>query len=190
MFRKISNNQKTEAKDESVRQEARQAEEQNSIQPMGNEAANAELMDQMLNEMNAGSGPCPDKYAELNEEIIPDNSGIRIPPVPDKLNDSDYLNNSHNIVNEDWLESSGKGGRGSRASEKSNLISNEIGSSSDDEDSDHIISTSSKKKDKKSKRKPDQKDAENALEIAENILKDVPAKKAPVFKAEFDPLST
>ena len=132
MFRKISNNQKTEAKDESVRQEARQAEELNSIQPMGNEAANAELMDQMLNEINTGRG----------------------------------------------------------ASEKSNLISNEIGSSSDDEDSDHIISTSSKKKEKKSKKKPDQKDAENALEIAEDILKDAPAKKVPEFKAEFDPLST
>ena len=132
MFRKINNNQKAEAKDESVRQEAQLEEDQNSIQPMGNEAANAELMDQMLNEINTGRG----------------------------------------------------------ASEKSNLISNEIGSSSDDEDSDHISSTSSEKKEKKSKRKPDQKDAENALEIAENILKDVPAKKAPVFKAEFDPLST
>lgn len=118
MFRKINNNQNAEAKDESVRQEAQLAEEPNSIQPIGNEAANAELIDQMLNEINTGSGRGPDKYADLKEEIIPDSSGIRIPHAPDKLNDSDYLNNSHNIVNEDWLESSGKGGRGSGASEK------------------------------------------------------------------------
>lgn len=127
------------------------AEEQNSIQPIGNEAANAELMDQILNEINTGSGPGPDAYANLKEEIIPDNSGIQIHPEPDKPDDSDYLNNSHNIVNEDWLESIGKGGRG--ASEKNSLTGNEIGSSSDDEDPDHIISTSSKKKEKKSKKK-------------------------------------
>ncbi len=190
MFQKINDNQKAEAKDESVRQEAQLEDGRNSIQPIGNEAANAELMDQMLNEINTGSNPDHDGYAGPEEEIIPNSIGKQIHPASDKLNDSDYLNSSHNIINEDWLESVGMGGRGSHASEKNNLIGKEIGSSSDDEDSDHIISTSSKKKEKKSKKKPDQKDAEKALEIAENILEDAPAKKAPVFRAEFDPLST
>lgn len=192
MYRKINNNQKPEAKDKSVRQEAQLEGEQNSIQTMGNEAMNAELMNQMLKEMNAGSNPDPDEYEDREKEIIPfirGNRGRQIPDGTDKLNDSDYLNSSHNIVNEDWLEHIGKAG-GNASANKNNLISNEISESSDDEDSDHFISTSPKKEEKKSKKKPDQKDAKIALEIAENILEDAPDKEALKLKDEFDPLPT
>ncbi len=55
MFRQASStqirNRRPEAGDENVRAEA-QAEEKNSLQPMGNEAANTELLDQMLKEAN------------------------------------------------------------------------------------------------------------------------------------------
>lgn len=150
MFRKINNNQQSQTKDEKVRQEAKLEGELNSVQPMGNEAANDELM---------------------------------------KLNDSDYLNSSHNIVNEDWLERISRK-NGKAGTDLDNRINNELDEISDDEDSDHIISTSSKPKVKKNKKKPDQKDAELALEIAEDILEDAPKKKAPKLKEEFDPLST
>ena len=81
MFPRTENTQKKQqpiAKDESVRKENQLEEDQKSVQPMGNEAANVELMNQMLREANDDN--------ELD------------------LSDSMYLNSSHNIVNEEWLD--------------------------------------------------------------------------------------
>lgn len=55
MFPRTESTQKKQqpiAKDESVRKENQLEEDQNSVQPMGNEAANVELMNQMLREAN------------------------------------------------------------------------------------------------------------------------------------------
>ena len=74
MFRKINNNQQSEPKDENVRQEAQLEGGLNSIQPMGNEAMNVELLNQMLKEANADNNLDLDEYEDQKEEIIPHGS--------------------------------------------------------------------------------------------------------------------
>ena len=132
MYPRINNAQKKqqpEAKDENVRQEVQQEEDLKSVQPMGNEAANIQLMNQMLRDANADNMLDLSGYEGLEEEIVPyeGNKGSIIgggENLPDNinnnpkqagkpleesdssidLNNSMYLNNSHNIVNEDWLD--------------------------------------------------------------------------------------
>ena len=74
MYRQINHNsrkQQPEAKDESVRQEIQQEEDLKSVQPMGNEAANIQLMNQMLREANADNMLDLSGYEDQEEEIVP-----------------------------------------------------------------------------------------------------------------------
>ena len=75
MFRRLHNDQTKDqqpvAKDENVRKEAQLEEDQESVQPMGNEAANVELMNKMLREANADNELDLSGYEGLEEEIIP-----------------------------------------------------------------------------------------------------------------------
>ena len=48
----LKNKQQPVAKDENVRKEAQAEEDVKTVQPMGNEAANVELMEQMLKDAN------------------------------------------------------------------------------------------------------------------------------------------
>ena len=84
MFQNQKENKQQEPKDKNVKKEA-QLENQNEIQPMGNEAAVKEFMDQVLKEAVSKSKPVRNPYEE---------------PGADDPNNSMYLNSSHNIVNE------------------------------------------------------------------------------------------
>lgn len=129
MLPRINNEPKKEqqpqAKDEHVRNEA-QEEEQKSVQPMGNEAMNALMLNQMLKAANAQTGE--DFLAGLEEDeklnesirsssnenniILNSNNNVNnninnrndSEPEADDLDNSMYLNSSHNIVNDNWLE--------------------------------------------------------------------------------------
>ena len=93
MFRK-QNDQQQEPKDESVRQEA-QLEEQNSIQPMGNEAMNAVLMNQMLREAN------DDNMLDVDENIG-EGSGDNIirNDGPDNIINENHINDIIRLNND------------------------------------------------------------------------------------------
>ena len=105
MFPKIDsspNKQKPQPKDENVREEA-QLEENNSVQPMGNEAANIALMNQMLKEANADNELDLGEYIDQDQIIGPGNNEGNAhleQPGADDPNNSMYLNSSHNIVND------------------------------------------------------------------------------------------
>ena len=176
MFRRLHNEQTKDqqpvAKDENVRKEAQLEEDQESVQPMGNEAANVELMNKMLREANADNELDLSGYEGLEEEIIPYNKQDDKPLDKSEenidLNNSMYLNSSHNIVNENWLERV-----------KSSKEKNKPGSAPKEQE---------KKSDVKN---PPQEDVKAALEIAEEIVKDQPAQEAPNNEEEdFPPLST
>ena len=191
MYPQIDNakkKQQPEAKDESVRQEVQQEEDLKSVQPMGNEAANNQLMNQPLSDANSDNILNLSSYENLEKEI---NKGSIIgknpsldkisnkPQQADKqldesdssidLNNSMYQNNSHNIVNENWLENVNK--------EKKN-----------------------KKSQKPEKEKnPDQEDVKDIFEIAEEVVQDKIKQKDPALepkkvsepeKDKFQPLST
>ena len=104
MFGKIDkdqNNQQPAAKDDNVRQEARLEEQ--GVQPMGNEAVNVELMNQMLREANADNMLDIPGYEDMKEEAVPNNDNPRKileEPGADDPNNSMYLDSSHNIVND------------------------------------------------------------------------------------------
>ena len=194
MYPQISHNsrkQQPEAKDESVRQEVQQEENLKSVQPMGNEAANIQFMNQMLRDANADNMLDLSEYADQETVIVPFEEKVssKKPAIPDKisnnpkqvgkpldesdssidLNNSMYLNSSHNIVNEDWLDRV--------KSEKKN-----------------------KKAQKPEKEKnPDQEDVKEIFEIAEEVVQDEIKQKGPAKesekvsepkKDEFEPLST
>ena len=171
MFPKADNPQekKPVAKDENVRKEAELEEGLNSSHPAGNEAANVELMDQMLKDANN------DNILDLSDEIpnyeIPGgigsgkNSSI-MEPGADDPNNSMYLNSSHNIVNDN------------------NIIRNDTGSDISDASDLNIISTSSKPKAKK--KKPSKEDEKKALNMAEKIVQG----QKPQNDDDFAPLST
>ncbi len=159
MYPRVSNTQKKQqpvSKDESVRKEAQLEEDQKSVQPMGNEAANIELMNQMLREANADNELDLSGYEGLNQ------SSGNI-----DLNNSMYLNSSHNIVNEDWLDQV-----------KSGKEKKEPGSDPKE---------SEKKKDVKN---PPQEDMKAALEIAEDLVQEQAPQQAPKEEKDFSPLST
>ncbi len=101
MFKKQNDNQQ-EPKDENVRKEG-QLEEQDAIQPMGNEAMTVELMNQMLREANADNMLDLDEYEDREEVVVPFNNDVRNiikEPGADDPNNSMYLDSSHNIVND------------------------------------------------------------------------------------------
>ena len=74
MYPQINHNsrkQQPEAKDENVRQEVQQEEDLKSVQPMGNEAANIQLMNQMLRDANTDNMLDLSGYEDQEEEIVP-----------------------------------------------------------------------------------------------------------------------
>ena len=176
MFPRTENNQKKQqpiAKDENVRKENQLEEDLKSVQPMGNEAANVELMNQMLREANADNELDLNEYMGSEEERIfsgkQANKSLDDSEDSIDLNDSMYLNSSHNIVNEDWLERV-KAEKGKKRKAPEN----------------------EKKKDVKN---PPQEDVKAALEIAEDVVKDqapqqAPKEPAPKEEEGFPELST
>ena len=175
MFPRTESTQKKQqpiAKDESVRKENQLEEDQNSVQPMGNEAANVELMNQMLREANDDNELDLSGYEDQEVVEVPYNGGDRGSGAND-LNNSMYLNSSHNIVNDEWLDRV-----------KSGKEKNVPGIAPKEPE---------KKKDEKH---PPQEDVKAALDIAEEIVKDQP-QQAPKKEEEeeeeeedFPPLST
>ena len=105
MFPKVNNSsekKQPQAKDPNVRADA-QLEENNSVQPMGNEAANIALMNQMLKEANADNELDLGEYIDQDQIIGPGNNEGNAHlehPGADDPNNSMYLNSSHNIVND------------------------------------------------------------------------------------------
>ncbi len=105
MLPKINNDQKNQqpqAKDPNVREDAR-LDDLNVIQPMGNEAANIALMNQMLKEANADNELDLADYEGQEESVVPYNGSERNiigEPGADDPNNSMYLDSSHNIVND------------------------------------------------------------------------------------------
>ena len=101
MFPRTESTQKKQqpiAKDESVRKENQLEEDQNSVQPMGNEAANVELMNQMLREANDDNELDLSGYEDQEVVEVPFNGGNRGPEGGSgaiDLNNSMYLNSSH-----------------------------------------------------------------------------------------------
>ena len=101
MFGKTGKEQKNEqsaAKDEHVLKESQQ-----DLQPMGNEAANVDHYTNMLREANA------DNMLDISDEIIQEVENPNLlknvkdlikHPGADDLNNSMYLESSHNIVND------------------------------------------------------------------------------------------
>lgn len=88
--------------DENIREEARQ-EEANPVQPMGNEAANIELMNRRLKEANEDNMLDLSGYEDQEEVVVPYNNNannIIKAPGADDPNNSMYLDSSHNIVND------------------------------------------------------------------------------------------
>lgn len=174
MFPRTESTQKKQqpiAKDESVRKENQLEEDQNSVQPMGNEAANVELMNQMLREANDDNELDLSGYEDQEVVEVPFNGGNRGPEGGSgaiDLNNSMYLNSSHNIVNDEWLDRV-----------KSGKEKNVPGIAPKEPE---------KKKDEKH---PPQEDVKAALDIAEEIVKDQP-QQAPKKEEEedFPPLST
>ena len=102
MFGKTGKEQKNEqsaAKDPNVLKEGQQQD----IQPMGNEAANVDHYTNMLREANA------DNMLDISDEIIQEVENPNLlknvkdlikHPGADDLNNSMYLESSHNIVND------------------------------------------------------------------------------------------
>ena len=93
MYPQINHNsrkQQPEAKDESVRQEIQQEEDLKSVQPMGNEAANIQLMNQMLREANADNMLDLSEYADQETVIVPFEEKVssKKPAIPDKISNN------------------------------------------------------------------------------------------------------
>ena len=159
MYPRVSNTPKKQqpvSGDENVRKEAQLEESQKSVQPMGNEAANIELMNQMLREANADNELDLSGYEGLNQS----RGNI-------DLNNSMYLNSSHNIVNEDWLD--------------------QVKSGKEKKEPGSVPKESEKKKDVKN---PPQEDMKAALEIAEDLVQEQAPQQAPKEEEDFSPLST
>ncbi len=111
MFGRIDQNKKQDPqpKDSSVQQEAQLEEDSKSLQSMGNEAANINLMNQinqmnqMLREANADNELDFSEYDNQEEVIVPFNKNVHDvikDPGADDPNNSMYLESSHNIVND------------------------------------------------------------------------------------------
>ena len=167
MFPRTESTQKKQqpiAKDESVRKENQLEEDQNSVQPMGNEAANVELMNQMLREANEDNELDLSGYEDQEVVEVPYNGGDRGSgdgSGANDLNNSMYLNSSHNIVNEEWLD------RVKSGKEK------------------NVPGVAPKEPEKKKDEKhPPQEDVKAALDIAEEIVKDQPQQQAPKKEEE------
>ena len=105
MFGNIEKNQKNQQsapKDGNVLKEA-QLDQKNSIQPMGNEAANVEFYTNMLREANADNMLDLAEYIDpkdVNIDNIKDKPNPLALPGADDPNNSMYLDSSHNIVND------------------------------------------------------------------------------------------
>ena len=107
MFQRTNNtlnqnkSQEPVPQDENVREEALQ--EANSIQPMGNEAANVEFYTNMLREANKDNMLDLSGYEDQEKVIVPYNNNdhnLIMQPGADDPNNSMYLESSHNIVND------------------------------------------------------------------------------------------
>ena len=137
-------NQKPVPKDANVRKNAEFEEDQKSVQPMGNEAANAGLMDEILNEEVNHLNISDENIENFRER--PDNGKKRkLKPenlLMNYLSSDNELDNSHNInnINNDNFI-------------RDNEIRNDDSSSEDEEDLLNINTDppKEKKKDKKKK---------------------------------------
>ena len=137
--------QQPEAGDKNVREEARLEQNLNSIQPMGNEAANTGYLNQKPQGANENNILDLTEFVDQEEDFVPRGGRKQDPFIDseaDDPNNSMYLNSSHNIVNENNMVPRNNISRG-----RLNLISNE----SDSEDSESIIRISNKKSDKQKK---------------------------------------
>jgi len=165
--------------DKNVQKEAELEEDRKSVQPMGNEAANAELLNEILNE------PEVKNRLEISDENIENfrerpNTGKKKNLNPDKLlrnhlssgDDGDNIYNINNINNENNIEKEFFFG--------GNEIRNDDSSSEGEEDLLNINTDPPKEKKKKGKKKPDKEDAKAAIEIAEEIVEDDPDQFPPI----------
>ena len=177
MFGRSNNiqNQKKQpvSKDENVRKEAELEEDQKFVQPMGNEAANTELMNEILNEADNRLNISDENIENFRER--PD-TGKKRRQKPENFlinnlrfgRDSDNSNNINNINNDNFI--------------RSNEIRNDDSSSGDEEDLLNINTDPPKEK-KKGKKKPDKEDAKAVLELAEEIAGDDPEGQPDKFPA-------
>ena len=164
-------NQKPVQQDENVRKEAELEEDQKSVQPMGNEAANADLLIDILNEEDNRLNISDENIENFRERPDTGKKGNR---KPEKLlinylrsgNDPDNSHNINNINNDNFI--------------RDNEIRNDDSSSEDEEDLLNINTDPPKDK-KKGKKKPDKEGAKAALEIAEEIVKDDPGQQPDKF---------